>query len=131
MSADQSPNTDGWVQSAKNTANAAGGHIGNAAQATRDFVTGAGQPKKEETPGFLESAKNTASTAGGHVAGAAQTTKDYVVGAPKKEETPGFLQQTGTNVMNTAQAAADTVTKSAQGAVDAVKNTMGMNDEKK
>ncbi|KAI3866748.1 hypothetical protein MKX03_015990 [Papaver bracteatum] len=98
----------------------AGENIASAAQATKDYVVGAGQPKKEETPGFLESAKNTANTAGGHVAGAAQATKDYVVGAPKKEETPGFLQQTGTNVVNTAQ-----------GAVEAVKNTIGMNDEKK
>ncbi|KAI3907483.1 hypothetical protein MKW92_049322 [Papaver armeniacum] len=98
----------------------AGENIASAAQATRDYVVGAAQPEKEETPGFLESAKNTANTAGGHVATAAQATKDYVVGAPKKEETPGFLQQTGTAVVNTAQ-----------GAVEAVKNTIGMNDEKK
>ncbi|KAI3853872.1 hypothetical protein MKX03_029138 [Papaver bracteatum] len=98
----------------------AGENIASAAQATKDYVVGAGPAEKEETPGFLESAKNTANTAGGHVAGAAQATKDYVVGAPKKEETPGFLQQTGTNVVNTAQ-----------GAVEAVKNTIGMNDEKK
>ncbi|KAI3994694.1 hypothetical protein MKX01_002310 [Papaver californicum] len=121
MSANQSPNTDGWVESAKNTANTAGEHIGNAAQATKDYVTGAAQPKKEETPGFLESAKNTANTAGGHVANAAQATRDYIVGAPQpeKKETPGFLQQTGTNVMNTAQ-----------GAVEAVKNATGMNEKK-
>ncbi|KAI3920516.1 hypothetical protein MKX01_000855 [Papaver californicum] len=130
MSDNQSPNTDGWVESAKNTVNTAGEDIGNAAQATKDYVTGATQPKKEETPGFLESIKNTANTAGGHVANTAQATRDYVVGAPEKKETPGFLQQTGTNVMNTAQGAADTVTKTAQGAVEAVKNATGMNEKK-
>ncbi|RZC87944.1 hypothetical protein C5167_004123 [Papaver somniferum] len=100
----------------------AGENIASAAQATKEYVVGAAQPEKEATPGFLESAKNTANTAGGHVATAAQATKDYVVGAapPEKEETPGFLQQTGTAVVNTAQ-----------GAVEAVKNTIGMNDEKK
>ncbi|KAI3900189.1 hypothetical protein MKW92_020914 [Papaver armeniacum] len=60
--------------------------------------------------------------AGENIASAAQATKDYVVGAaqPEKEETPGFLESTGTAVVNTAQ-----------GAVEAVKNTIGMNGEKK
>ncbi|KAI3920518.1 hypothetical protein MKX01_000857 [Papaver californicum] len=99
----------------------AGENVANAAQATRDYIVGAAQPEKEETPGFLGSAKNTANTAGGHFANAAQATRDYVVGAaqPEKEETPGFLQQTGTTVMNTAQ-----------GAVETVKNTVGMSDKK-
>ncbi|MCL7021593.1 hypothetical protein MKW94_004286 [Papaver nudicaule] len=131
MSANQSPpKTNGWVESATNAANTAGGHVANAAIATRDYLAGAAntttntaQQKKEETSGFLA---NTAQTAKENVANAAQATRDYVAGAAntttntaqqKKEETSEYL--TGTNVMNTAH-----------GAVETVKNAMGMNEKK-
>ncbi|KAI3854435.1 hypothetical protein MKW92_051755 [Papaver armeniacum] len=123
MSANQSPNTNGWVESAKNTANTAGESVAGAAKATRDYVanaanstTNTAQQKKEETSGVLS---DTAQKAREHVANAADSVSKAAKPEEEKTPAPGFLQQTGTAVVNTAQ-----------GAVEAVKNTIGMNDKK-
>ncbi|KAH6809159.1 hypothetical protein C2S51_026942 [Perilla frutescens var. frutescens] len=66
------------------------------------------------TEQFLDSAKesaNKAHEAAGHSQGQAQQSK---------EENATFLQQTGEQVANMAQ-----------GAIDGVKNTLGMGDQKK
>ncbi|KAI3901829.1 hypothetical protein MKW92_047719 [Papaver armeniacum] len=116
MSTNQSP-----VESAKNTVHTAGEHVNDAAKATKDYVADASnttpntaQQKKEETSGVLA---DTTQTAKDHAANASDSVSKAA--KPEEEKTPGFLEKTGTAVVNTAQ-----------GAVEAVKNTIGVNDKK-
>ncbi|XP_077229025.1 late embryogenesis abundant protein (LEA) family protein [Tasmannia lanceolata] len=71
---------------------------------------------QEKTDEWIESAKGTANAAADKVADAAQSTQDNA--QQKKDETAGFFQQTGEQMMNMAQ-----------GAVDSVKNTLGVGDQ--
>ncbi|KAF8402009.1 hypothetical protein HHK36_012960 [Tetracentron sinense] len=73
---------------------------------------GTAQAKTDE---WIDSAKNTASTARDKTANAAQCTQESAQHG--KEQTAGFLQQTGEQVMNMAH-----------GAMDSMKNTLGVGD---
>ncbi|XP_043722517.1 late embryogenesis abundant protein 1-like [Telopea speciosissima] len=73
---------------------------------------GQGQAIAED---WLQSAKDTTNAAGDKMADATQQTRDTA--QQKKDESAGFLQQKGEQMMNMAQ-----------GAVDSVKNTLGVGD---
>ncbi|KAI3983173.1 hypothetical protein MKX01_039664 [Papaver californicum] len=73
---------------------------------------GHAQAKTQE---WVESAKDTAQSARDKTADATNATSDSC--QQKKEEASGFLQQTGEQVMNMAH-----------GAMEGVKNTLGVND---
>ncbi|OVA02274.1 hypothetical protein BVC80_9099g69 [Macleaya cordata] len=73
---------------------------------------GHAQAKTDE---WTQSAKDTANAARDKTADIAQSTADTA--HQKHEEASGFIQQTGEQVMNMAQ-----------GAVDSVKNTLGVGD---
>ncbi|CAA0811637.1 Late embryogenesis abundant protein (LEA) family protein [Striga hermonthica] len=70
-----------------------------------------------QTEQWIESAKSTASQAHDKACDAAGKTQEQA--QLSKEETTGFLQQTG-----------EQITHLAQGAIDGVKNTLGMGDKK-
>ncbi|CAA2992115.1 late embryogenesis abundant protein 1-like [Olea europaea var. sylvestris] len=72
------------------------------------------QAKTEE---WMESAKNTAQSAHDKACDAANSTQAQA--QRSKEENAGFLKQTGEQVAHMAQ-----------GAIDGVKNTLGMGDKK-
>ncbi|KAG8369749.1 hypothetical protein BUALT_Bualt14G0046100 [Buddleja alternifolia] len=72
---------------------------------------------QEKTEQWMESAKNTANKAHDKAFDAAGKTQEEA--HRSKEETTGFLQQTGEQVAHMAQ-----------GAIDGVKNTLGMGDKK-
>ncbi|TXG72464.1 hypothetical protein EZV62_001043 [Acer yangbiense] len=74
---------------------------------------GNAQAKTEE---WIESAQNTANAARDKASNAAQSTHDST--KQGVDQSAGFLQQTGEKVANMAQ-----------GAVDGVKNTLGMGDQ--
>ncbi|KAL2463489.1 Uncharacterized protein Fot_53145 [Forsythia ovata] len=74
-----------------------------------------GRAKTEE---WMESAKNTTQSAHDKACDVANNTEAQA--QQSKEENAGFLQQTGEQVANMAQ-----------GAIDGVKNTLGMGSEKK
>ncbi|KAL3628059.1 hypothetical protein CASFOL_028161 [Castilleja foliolosa] len=75
---------------------------------------GQAQGKTEQ---WVESAKSTANQAHDKACEAAGKSQEQA--HRSKDETTGFLQQTGEQVANMAQ-----------GAIDGVKNTLGMNDKK-
>ncbi|KAK1591772.1 hypothetical protein Q3G72_013447 [Acer saccharum] len=74
---------------------------------------GNAQAKTEE---WIESAQNTANAARDKASNAAQSTHESA--KQGADQRAGFLQQTGEKVANMAQ-----------GAVDGVKNTLGMGDQ--
>ncbi|KAK0608751.1 hypothetical protein LWI29_035371 [Acer saccharum] len=74
---------------------------------------GNAQAKTEE---WVESAQNTANAARDKASNAAQSTHDSALQGA--DQSAGFLQQTGEKVASMAQ-----------GAVDGVKNTLGMGDQ--
>ncbi|KAH0867916.1 hypothetical protein HID58_074938 [Brassica napus] len=75
-------------------------------------------PFLEKAEQWTESAKETAHNACDKTANAAQSTKESAQHG--QQQASGFIQQTGESVKNMAQ-----------GAVDGVKNTLGMNEKKK
>ena len=75
---------------------------------------GQGQAKAEE---WMQSTQETAHEARNATADAAQSAKESAQHG--KNQSAGFLQQTGEQVMNMAH-----------GAMDSVKNTLGMNEKK-
>ncbi|KAL6970636.1 hypothetical protein U1Q18_030330 [Sarracenia purpurea var. burkii] len=68
---------------------------------------------KAKTEEWVQSAQNTADKACDKMAGSRESAEHG------KEQTAGFLQQTGEQVMHMAQ-----------GAIDGVKNTLGINEKK-
>ncbi|XP_042506693.1 late embryogenesis abundant protein 7-like [Macadamia integrifolia] len=78
----------------------------------QQFRAGEGQAMTED---WLQSAKDTTTGARDNVANTAQTTMDAA--QQRKDETASFFQQTGDQMKNMAH-----------GAVDTMKNTIGMND---
>ncbi|KAK2993358.1 hypothetical protein RJ640_007625 [Escallonia rubra] len=76
---------------------------------------GGAQAKTED---WMESAKNTANAAHDKAADAANCTSGQA--QQHKDESAGFLQQTGEQMVHMAQ-----------GAIDGVKNTLGVGDQKK
>ncbi|CAN6551934.1 hypothetical protein ACFX13_013102 [Malus domestica] len=75
---------------------------------------GQGQAKAEE---WMQSTQETAHQARNATSDAAQSAKESAQHG--KDQSAGFLQQTGEQVMNMAH-----------GAMDSVKNTLGMNEKK-
>ncbi|XP_043725792.1 late embryogenesis abundant protein 7-like [Telopea speciosissima] len=78
----------------------------------QQFRAGEGHALTED---WLQSAKDTTTGARDNVANAAQTTMDTA--QQRQDETANFFQQTGEQMMNMAH-----------GAVDTVKNTLGVAD---
>ncbi|EFH59773.1 hypothetical protein ARALYDRAFT_898993 [Arabidopsis lyrata subsp. lyrata] len=74
-------------------------------------------PLQEKAEQWTESAKETAHSARDKTANAAQSTKESAQHG--QQQASGFIQQTGESVKNMAQ-----------GAVDGVKNTLGINEKK-
>ncbi|KAI3459591.1 hypothetical protein Pfo_016254 [Paulownia fortunei] len=72
---------------------------------------------QEKTEEWMESAKSTANAAHDKACNAAGKTPEQT--QRSKEENAGFLQQTGEQMAHMAQ-----------GAIDGVKNTLGMGDKK-
>ncbi|XP_022848889.1 late embryogenesis abundant protein 1-like [Olea europaea var. sylvestris] len=70
-----------------------------------------------KTEDWMESAKNTAESAHDKACDATNSTQAQA--QQSKEEKAGFLQQTGEQVVHMAQ-----------GAIDGVKNTLGVGDKK-
>ncbi|CAK9166989.1 unnamed protein product [Ilex paraguariensis] len=75
---------------------------------------GQAQAKTEE---WVQSAKDTANAASDRASNATQNTRESAQRGA--DQTAGFLQQTGEQVKNMAQ-----------GAIDGVKNTLGVGDKK-
>ncbi|KAK4406019.1 UNVERIFIED_CONTAM: Late embryogenesis abundant protein 1 [Sesamum angustifolium] len=73
--------------------------------------------EQEKAEQWVDSAKDTMNQARDKASEAAENTQGQA--QLRKEETAGFLQQTGEQVVNMAQ-----------GALDGVKNTLGMSDKK-
>ncbi|KAL6535164.1 hypothetical protein OROMI_026538 [Orobanche minor] len=86
----------------------------SSAQFNAGQTHGQTQGKTEE---WIESAKSTASAAHDKACDAAGKTQEET--QRSKEENVGFLQQTGEQMAHMAQ-----------GAIDGVKNTLGMGDKK-
>ncbi|GFY82814.1 Late embryogenesis abundant protein [Actinidia chinensis var. chinensis] len=82
----------------------------SSAQFNAGQTKGQAQAKTEE---WVQSAQNTANKACDKMADSRESAEHG------KEEAAGFLQQTGEQVMHMAQ-----------GAIDGVKNTLGMNEKK-
>ena len=72
--------------------------------------------EQAQTEEWIESAQNTANAARDKASNAAQSTNDSA--QQGADQSTGFLQQTGEKMANMAQ-----------GAVDGVKNTLGMGDQ--
>ncbi|KAF3457486.1 hypothetical protein FNV43_RR02144 [Rhamnella rubrinervis] len=81
-----------------------------------DHVTSHVYGLEQKTEEWIQSTKETANAAKDRAANATQSASQSA--EQKKDEAAGFLQQTGEQVKNMAQ-----------GAVDTVKNTLGMNDD--
>ncbi|XP_043705579.1 late embryogenesis abundant protein 7-like [Telopea speciosissima] len=82
------------------------------ASSQQQFRAGEGHAMTED---WLQSAKDTTTAARDNVANTAQNTMDSA--QQKKDESANFFQQTGEQMMNMAH-----------GAVDTVKNTLGVGD---
>ncbi|PIM98990.1 Malate dehydrogenase (decarboxylating) [Handroanthus impetiginosus] len=82
------------------------------------FNVGQGHGQAEaKTQQWIDSAKSTAESAHDKACNAAGKTQEEA--QRSKEESAGFLQQTGEQMVHMAQ-----------GAIDGVKNTLGMGDKK-
>ncbi|XP_065621893.1 late embryogenesis abundant protein 1 [Quercus suber] len=123
--------TEEWVQSTKDTANAAKDRTANATQSTKDKTTSAAQSAqesaqygKDQSAGFLQQEDIRGATLlicscnrpeNRQTTSAAQSAQESAQHG--KDQSVGFLQQTGEQVKNMAQ-----------NAVDNVKNTIGMDE---